>query len=74
MNANKIPGTLKMWQFSGDYLILPGTVRDIDVNIFYGDTTELATYFGQFVQPITAVYSESEKLKRLWEAHPELHT
>lgn len=45
-NSAYIPGTLKMWQFSGDYLTLPGTIRKIDVNIFYGTEEELATYFG----------------------------
>ena len=44
-NEKYIPGTLKMWQFSGDYLILPGTQRDIDVNIFYGTEDELRDYF-----------------------------
>lgn len=44
--ANKCPGTIKMWQFSGDYLILPGCKRDIDVNVFYGSKEELARYFG----------------------------
>lgn len=45
-NASKVPGTLKMWQFSGDYLLLPGNTRDMDVNIFYGTERELAAYFG----------------------------
>jgi len=45
-NHTVVPGTLKMWQFSGDYLILPGTVRDIDVNLFYGTEADLAKYFG----------------------------
>lgn len=43
-NEKYIPGTLKMWQFSGDYLQLPGTLRDIDVNIFYGTEEELKRY------------------------------
>ncbi|MBV5322629.1 MAG: SH3 domain-containing protein [Ilumatobacteraceae bacterium] len=47
-NVAQIPagGTLKMWQFSGDYLLLPGSNRDMDVNIFYGSEQELADYFG----------------------------
>lgn len=44
-NITSVPGTLKMWQFTGDYLILPGTERDIDVNIFYGNEKALADYF-----------------------------
>lgn len=46
-NANQIPGTLKMWQMSGDYLLLPGSNRDMDVNVFYGSEQELADYFGK---------------------------
>lgn len=45
-NEKYCPGTVKMWQFSGDYLRLPGTSRDIDVNVFYGSAAELAAYFG----------------------------
>ena len=45
-NVAQVPGTLKLWQFSGDYLTLPGTSRKIDVNIFYGTEQELAAYFG----------------------------
>ena len=45
LNLKSIPGTLKMWQFSGDYLILPGNPRDVDVNLFYGTPAELAAYF-----------------------------
>ena len=48
-NASKIPGTLKMWQFSGDYLTLPGNTRKMDVNVFYGPENELADYFGAAV-------------------------
>jgi GH25 family lysozyme M1 (1,4-beta-N-acetylmuramidase) len=40
-NFTKIPGPLKMWQFSGDYFILPGTTRKIDLNLFYGSEKEL---------------------------------
>lgn len=44
-NASACPGTIKMWQFSGDYLILPGSNRDIDVNLFYGSPQQLSDYF-----------------------------
>lgn len=44
-NARYCPGTIKMWQFSGDYLALPGTLRDIDVNLFYGDAKAISDYF-----------------------------
>lgn len=45
-NVGMVPGTLKLWQFSGDFLLLPGNNRPIDVNIFYGNEQELAAYFG----------------------------
>jgi len=50
-NAKLIPGKLKMWQFSGDYLTLPGNNRQIDVNIFYGTERDLADYFGTGASP-----------------------
>lgn len=45
-NASKIPGTLKVWQCSGDRLILPGTVRPVDVNLFRGSQQQLADWMG----------------------------
>lgn len=45
-NVLKIPGNLKMWQFSGDFLTLPGSTRKMDVNLFYGSADDLAAYFG----------------------------
>jgi len=44
-NHKAAPGKIRMWQFSGDYLILPGNPRDMDVNIFYGTPAELSAYF-----------------------------
>lgn len=45
-NVESIPGQLRMWQFSGDYLKLPGFSTAADVNIFYGTVQDLAEYFG----------------------------
>ena len=45
-NVTKVPGTLKMWQFSGTYFILPGCASKLNLNIFYGTEAELALYFG----------------------------
>jgi GH25 family lysozyme M1 (1,4-beta-N-acetylmuramidase) len=50
-NVGSVPGTLKMWQFSGDYLTLPGSTRKIDVNIFYGSPQELSDYIGTSATP-----------------------
>jgi len=48
MNSRFIPGTdrLKLWQFSGDWLKLPGSDHAIDVNLFYGNASDLQDYFG----------------------------
>ncbi len=45
-NADKIPGTYKMWQFTGDKLILPGNDESIDISLFPGTLEELATFLG----------------------------
>lgn len=45
-NEAKCPGTVRMWQMSGDRIILPGTVRPIDINVFYGDEAALREFFG----------------------------
>ena len=44
-NAGAIPGALKMWQFSGDYFLLPGMTGKVDLNVFYGTEADLAEYF-----------------------------
>jgi GH25 family lysozyme M1 (1,4-beta-N-acetylmuramidase) len=46
-NIESCPGNVKMWQFGGDFLTLPGSTRKMDVNLFYGNTDDLAAYFGQ---------------------------
>lgn len=48
-NQSAIPGHMVMWQFSGDYLVLPGVGKKLDVNVFYGNETDLANYFQQGV-------------------------
>ena len=45
-NQSAIPGKLVMWQFSGDKLILPGSQKPIDVNVFLGSAEQLAEYIG----------------------------
>jgi GH25 family lysozyme M1 (1,4-beta-N-acetylmuramidase) len=45
-NASKVPGPLKFWQFSGDRLILPGSTKPIDVNVFLGTESELSSFMG----------------------------
>lgn len=52
-NAIKCPGFIRLWQISGDRLILPGSTREIDVNVFFGTTKDLYDFFGtpQVVEP-----------------------
>ena len=46
-NAEKIPGRFKMWQASGDKLILPGSPKPIDVDVFPGTLGELRTWVNE---------------------------
>ena len=45
-NVEKIPGTYKMWQCSGDRFVCPGNDRIIDINIFPGTYKELSKFLG----------------------------
>ena len=49
-NESKVPGNLKMWQFTGDKLILPGCDKPLDVNIFYGTLDELKSFENRTTQ------------------------
>jgi GH25 family lysozyme M1 (1,4-beta-N-acetylmuramidase) len=51
INAMSCPGPLRMWQFTGDKLILPGCVRPIDVNAFFGTAQDLAAWLGMAEEP-----------------------
>jgi GH25 family lysozyme M1 (1,4-beta-N-acetylmuramidase) len=46
-NVSKVPGRLRMWQFTGDTLVLPGSTRIIDVNVFYGSRADLENWLGK---------------------------
>jgi GH25 family lysozyme M1 (1,4-beta-N-acetylmuramidase) len=46
-NKQFIPGLLRLWQCSGDKVVLPGTQRTTDINIFYGTESELRAWFGE---------------------------
>ncbi len=46
-NPGRTPGPCRVWQISGDRLILPGSAdRPIDINIFNGTLAELEDYAG----------------------------
>ncbi len=57
-NVTTAPGPVKLWQFSGDVLVLPGSAKPIDVNIFFGTEQELASYFSltPLPPPVTSKY------------------
>lgn len=40
-----IPGPCRLWQCSGDRIILPGTLRTMDINVFNGTVDEMITYY-----------------------------
>lgn len=50
-NAQSCPGVLRMWQFTGDRLILPGSTSALDVNLFYGDYADLTDWIGGHATP-----------------------
>jgi hypothetical protein len=53
VNANKAPGAVRMWQCSGDRIILPGSSRPMDINIFPGTVADLKAWLGYGGTPIT---------------------
>jgi GH25 family lysozyme M1 (1,4-beta-N-acetylmuramidase) len=46
LNATKIPGRLRFWQFSGDRLVLPGNPNKMDVNVYFGTLQNLYDLMG----------------------------
>ncbi len=73
LNVAKVPGRLKMWQVSGDKLILPGSAKPIDVDVFPGTYDELKTWVNEkpplpdpFVEEHTQPYTgmELHKIRR----------
>jgi len=44
INANKAPGAVRMWQCSGDRIILPGSSRAMDINVFPGTAADLEAW------------------------------
>ncbi len=59
------------WQFSGDRFKLPGAEAPLDLDFFNGSEEQLRAWCGLTAAPPVEL-PDSEKLRRLWEAHPEL--
>jgi hypothetical protein len=45
-NSSTSPGTIKLWQCSGDRLIVPGTIRAMDISIFPGTAIDYCKWIG----------------------------
>jgi GH25 family lysozyme M1 (1,4-beta-N-acetylmuramidase) len=52
INAKKAPGPVQMWQCSGDRIILPGSSRAMDINLFPGTVADLKTWLGYDDTPV----------------------
>lgn len=49
--GSSAPGEVKFWQCSGDRILLPGTLRAIDINLFKGSYADLCAFTGQNPRP-----------------------
>jgi len=65
---------IRLWQCSGDRLILPGTKnRAMDIIVYNGSLGSLVSWLGGTGSNGPAqVYTMEEKVSLLWKAHPEL--
>ncbi|MHB8193278.1 MAG: glycoside hydrolase family 25 protein [Bellilinea sp.] len=59
------------WQFSGDRFVLPGADSPLDLSFFNGSEERLRAWCGAGSAAESEI-SDAEKLRLLWEAHPEL--
>lgn len=66
---------LKLWQCSGDRLILPGTDnRPIDIIVYPDMLDSLVSWLGGSIpQPKPVELTLGEKVDLLWDAHPTIH-
>jgi len=71
-NPGPAPARVSLWQCSGDRIILPGTTRAVDINVFDGTAEELRAWFGTLLTPPPPLTIE-QKVEALWVHHPELH-
>jgi hypothetical protein len=78
-NIGKVPGGhLWGWQFTGDRIILPGNIREMDVSIFFGSRQELEAFMGApAIQPPADIITDGyQKIRRnnsdvhIWRGKP----
>lgn len=68
-NPGVTPGLCRMWQISGDRIILPGTGGvPVDINVFNGSEKDLAAWFGGDAAPVTLPLTLEERVARLEDA------
>ena len=61
-NAQSCPGTIKLWQCSGDKFIVPGTIKVMDINVFPGTPAEYRAWLGLDIPippPVTLTWEQS---------------
>ena len=71
-----VPGKCRLWQISGDRLILPGTAdRAMDINVFNGTLAELEAYAGMkfpgvppVIPPVILPLTVEQRVDRLEKA------
>jgi GH25 family lysozyme M1 (1,4-beta-N-acetylmuramidase) len=76
LNAAKCPGSVRMWQCSGDHLILPGNSTAMDVSVFPGTLDELRAWVGDknsSQPPVVNVLSSIEERVAALEAAVREH-
>jgi GH25 family lysozyme M1 (1,4-beta-N-acetylmuramidase) len=68
INFGKCPGTIKLWQCSGDKLITPGSTRALDINLFPGTLDDLRSWLrlSSVTPPPPPVLTYEQKVDILW--------
>ncbi len=57
-NASFLPGQWKLWQVSADRLVLPGSSRPMNLNIFPGSYEDLKTFVNEQHEPVDSAAEE----------------
>jgi len=70
VNANKCPGTIRLWQCSGDRIIVPGSNQAMDISVFPGTVNDLRAWVGY--TPVQAAPTLEQRVAAL-EAEARAH-
>jgi hypothetical protein len=66
-NSATCPGPVKMWQCSGDRLIVPGSTRAMDISVFPGTVADYRAWLG-YGTPIPSPLTLEDRVARLEKA------